>query len=203
MPKSSGRDSPEPGSEAFVQRDEFRIETFGLRRSVHTRALLLLIQFGKGHLLFLGDLISRRNKFTVRSFHRCKRGLVGFEALHDFEFDLLECVLAPAQGLQLTHKCLRILGAHRSGLQALLVAIRPCAHLLDVGFGLRQLPTQVVHRSSGSNKRRRQISELTIEFRKPNDCRMSGALMGNLIEQGIQTLHLKEPTLVLSGGFSH
>lgn len=148
MSKSRSGHSTQACPKPVVEGDQLLIEALRLRSALSARVFRLLIQFRECCCLLLSNPVTSHNQLSMRRLDRGERGLVRVEALHDLEFDLLKCVLAPAQGLQLTHQSLGIFGPDRSRIQSLLVTISTRTHLLDVGLSLGQFSAQITDRST-------------------------------------------------------
>ena len=139
-------------------------------------------------------VVALRDELGVTALRR-------LETLHDLEHDLLEVALPLGQRGDLVLEALQLLGrGHLTGVEALLVALRPRPDLVDVALGLAELagevallgldPDQLVaqHRRAGLQVGQRRV----LRQRRP--------AVGELVDAGVEGLHVEQSLLVGGGG---
>lgn len=123
--------------------------------------------------------------------------LDGLAALHDLQDDLLQVALALGEGDDLALEVLQVLrGGDGAGVEALLVARGALADLVDVLLGLGLLAAAVALLGLRGDEQVAQLVEVLGERLDLGVLGQRAALVGELLEAGVQGLDVEEADLV-------
>ncbi len=110
--------------------------------------------------------------------------------------------LAVGQGGDLVLQALQLLGrGDLAGVEPLLVALGARPDLVDVALGLGQLAAEVALLGLGLDQLVAQHADLLVELGQQGVLGQRAAPVGELVDLGVQRLHVEQALLVGGGGF--
>ena len=124
------------------------------------------------------------------------------EALHHVEHDVLEVALPLRQRGDLVLEALELLGrGDLPGVEPLLVTRRARAHLLDVALGLAQLAGDVAGLGLGADDLVAQRRHRRLQLGQRGVLGQRLPPVRELVDAGVQGLHVEQALLVGGGSF--